>query len=163
MSAAKIALKIGCQLAGRATSERVRLIWKNSDMSLSKRIAAYSKPTRTIANYSASGFPFELKNTLNFILRDYGQMKIEFESFNQMQYRYFWGIIAAIVVLWKGFKALAVILFCFVMETVLFPIAKSRRAKAAYIRKLWRTRDEILRGRRGNGFTVKTRAENETH
>lgn len=84
-------------------------------------------------------------------------MKIEFESFNQMQFRHIINIIAALAILWSGFKYFAKSLFCFVAETALFPIAKSRRAKAAYIRKVWRTRDatiQKLRGYRGNGFMV---------
>lgn len=90
-------------------------------------------------------------------------MKIEFETFNQMLLRRTLHVVTSAKCAIVGLLAFVFSIFCFAAEVALYPIAKSRRAKAAYIRKLWRTRDKILQGRRGNGFLVKTGAENETH
>lgn len=79
-------------------------------------------------------------------------MKIEFESFNQMQFRHFTYIVNATGNLFRDFKikTLAYEIVYFISETAFFPIKNTRRYKAWWLRRRRRTRDKLRR--KTNGF-----------
>lgn len=81
-------------------------------------------------------------------------MKIEWETFTQMQFRHLVSIVQATRNLFRAVASLACRIYYFIAETAFFPVKNTRRYKAGRLRKLRKTRDELKR-RTTNGFRYK--------